>query len=643
MSMRKTQFVAVGSAAAAVLAIAVTATGSATAAPAARAVAHSKPAWVSHAKSLGKATGTVKARVYFEPKGGLNALEAAATAMATPGSATYHQFLTEPQYVTKYAPTAATVSAMSKYLKKSGLTVTSVGAANRFVAFSGPARAANQAFSTKIVRYRHLGHIVSAPSTTLKVPAKLAGSVLTITGLDSTPHAELPLAAPPAGFRNAHPCSTFYGQVAATTKADFATPLPQFEDKTLDYAPCGYTGPQLRAAYEGNTNLDGSGTTVAIVDAYAAPSIASDAEHYADVNGDGDYLPGQLVQTTQTKYNHQPACGPSGWYGEESLDVEAVHAMAPGANIHYYGAASCFDNDFLDALTKVDTDDTAQIVTNSWGSPIEAEGTDQITAYESVFLQGAVQGISFMFSSGDNGDELANTAIKQSDYPTSDPFVTSVGGTSTAIDGNGNLASETAWGTEKYTLSSAGTAWVDAGFLYGSGGGAAALFNKPTYQAGISNSPYREVPDVAMDADPNTGMLIGETQTFPEGKHYDQYRIGGTSLASPLFAGLTALAIQHGGTAVGLLNPTIYGHPTDFTDVRPKPSEPIGDVRVDYSNGLDAAGGLAYSVRTFGQDGSLVSHGGYDESTGLGSPNTDWLTVVAPGCGAAQVARVADC
>ena len=200
----------------------------------------------------------------------------------------------------------------------------------------------------------------------------------------------------------------------------------------------------------------------------------------------------------------------------------------------------------------------ATVVSNSWGDLEEAESADNIAAYEQVFMQGAMQGISFMFSSGDNGDEVAHSGIKQADYPTSDPYVTSVGGTSTAIGADGSLSYETGWGTQKFNLSSDGASWTPAGFLYGAGGGASSLFNQPAYQAGVAPGPYRTIPDVALDADPNTGMLIGETQTFPEGAAYGEFRIGGTSLASPLFAGMTALSLQHSGSAVGLLNPVIY-------------------------------------------------------------------------------------
>jgi subtilase family serine protease len=301
--------------------------------------------------------------------------------------------------------------------------------------------------------------------------------------------------------------------------------------------------------------------------------------------------------------------------------------MAPGANIRYYASASCFDDDFLDTLTRVVDEDQVQLVSNSWGDVEEAESAANIAAYEQVFLQGIEQGISFLYSSGDNGDELANTGIKQADYPASDPFVTAVGGTATAINGNGKLAWETGWGTVKYTLSPNGKRWTSPTFLYGSGGGSSSLFNQPAYQAGMVPGATRGVPDMAMDADPTTGMLIGITQTFPTGVAYGEYRIGGTSLASPLFAGMTALTLQNGATdGLGLLNPLIYASAASaFRDVKGNPRD-AGNVRVDYANGVDATGGLVYSVRTFNQDSSLQTKRGWDYVTGVGSPTSAWLT-----------------
>ena len=588
-------------------------------------VANSQPTWTAHTASSGTASAkaAANARVYLAPRGGTAGLVAAAAAASKTRT-----FLTHAQYVAKYAPTKATVASVESYLTGQGLKIVSVGADNRYIAVSGTVAAANKAFGTTIKNYKHSGQSVQAPASALKVPSKISSAILSVTGLDTTAVAMTSQAiAPPAGFKNARPCSIYFGQVQAKYKADYTTPLPQFAGQTLSYSPCGYTGPQLRAAYEGNTNLDGSGVTVGIVDAYMSNTLASDTNRYATVNGDGSYTEGQFTASVAQPYNHQGLCAASGWSGEQSLDVEAVHAMAPGANIHYYGAASCLDSDFLDALAQTVMDDDVQLVSNSWGSPSEAESADSIAAYEGVFLEGAIEGISFLFSSGDNGDELAKTAIKQVDYPTSDPYVTSVGGTSAEIGASGSLKKQFGWGTYKFSLSSDGTSWINPTWLYGAGGGESTEFNRPSYQDGANTTPYRSVPDVSMDADPNTGMLIGLTQSFPDGVRYDQYRIGGTSLASPLFAGETALTIEHGGTAVGLLNPLIYANTSAFTDVTGAATL-TGDVRADFANSVDASGGILYSVRTFGLDSSLVTKKGYDEVTGVGTASPAWLTVL---------------
>jgi subtilase family serine protease len=598
--------------------------GSAQAASGRQAIPNTRPAWLGHAQKLGHASAgaSVKARIYLTPRGGMSRLEQLALAVSTPGSAQYRRFLTPGQYFQRFGTTASAVSAVESWLTGAGLRVTGVEQHNRYVEVAGSVAAAEAAFGVQINRYRHHGMTVQAPSAALSAPVSVAGSVLAVSGIDTTPSIVRPAkpVGPEAGFRNASPCSTYYGEKVASDQ-------PAFGGKSLPYAPCGYVGSQFRSAYEGGTTLNGSGVTVAITDAFASPNIASDASTYASRNGDAAYAGGQFTQVLPKSFDHLGVCGGNGWYGEETLDVEAVHAMAQGANVRYYAAASCYDDDFLDTFAKINDEDVAQIVTNSWGSVEQGTTPSTIAAYEQAFLQGAAEGISYMFSSGDDGDELASTGTVQTDYPASEPYVTAVGGTATAIDRRGRLAWETGWGTQKYSLSSDGTSWDPLGFLYGAGGGESALFGQPDYQAGITPSGARGVPDVALDADPTTGMLVGETQTFPDGVYYDQYRIGGTSLASPLFAGMTALAFQDVGGGVGLLNPTIYAHTGAFTDVT-GPGADAGNVRADFANGVDASGGLLYSVRTFDQDSSLTVTRGWDDVTGLGSPNPGWLTAI---------------
>jgi subtilase family serine protease len=628
--MLKRSFSAALFAALALVVTTIAGSGPAQAAQGTKPIPHTNPLWISHARHLGAAqsSAAVSARVYLAPRGGLGALESAAVAMSTPGSASYRQFLSVAQYRAQFAPTASDVNAIRDWLTSAGLHVDGVAPGNRYVSISGTVRGAEKAFGAQIGRYVHNGTTVQAPSSALTAPASLASKVLTITGIDTTPHLTAPSSTqPPAAFVNARPCSSYYGQIPATTQADGPTTLPKFQGATLPYAVCGFTGPQFRGAYEGDSTLDGTGVTVAITDAYASSTMASDAAQYASRNDDRAYAAGQYTEVLPATFSRAGRCDPAGWSGEQTLDVEAVHAMAQGADIRYYASSSCYDSDFLDTLGRVVDGNIAELVTNSWGDLDSNETTDSIAAYEAVFLQGAVQGISFTFSSGDNGDELANSGQIQTDYPASDPYVTAVGGTSTAIGASNALLWQTGWGTEKYSLSADGTGWNALGFLYGAGGGQSALFAKPDYQAGITGGG-RQVPDVALDADPTTGMLVGQTQLFPH--HvitYGEYRIGGTSLASPLFAGMTALSLQDaGGSGQGLLNPVIYSHARAFTDIA-GPGADAGNIRPDYANGVDGSAGILYSVRTFDQDSSLGVRRGWDDVTGLGSPNTGWLTV----------------
>ena len=204
------------------------------------------------------------------------------------------------------------------------------------------------------------------------------------------------------------------------------------------------------------------------------------------------------------------------------------------------------------------------------------------------------------FSSGDNGDEVANTGTVQADFSASDPWVTAVGGTSLGIGKNGQRVLETGWETTKSTLTNG--AWGPAAYLYGSGGGTSRLFAEPGYQRGVvpdalarenqtGNHRGRVVPDISMDGDPTTGFLVGETQTFPDGVYYDQYRIGGTSLSAPLFSGLMAVSNQLDRFDHGFVNPVLYqftSRTKAITDVRHVGG---GAVRVDYVNGVDATDG----------------------------------------------------
>jgi subtilase family serine protease len=179
-------------------------------------------------------------------------------------------------------------------------------------------------------------------------------------------------------------------------------------------------------------------------------------------------------------------------------------------------------------------------------------------------------------------------------------------------------------------------------FLYGGGGGTSRLFTQPSYQKRVvpasiagyfGKGAHRAVPDVAMLADPNTGFLVGQSQTFPDRSvRYSEYRIGGTSLSCPLFAGVTAVSNQLHGGALGFLNPKLYSlaGTSAFRDVDHGRTVTDGVVRVDYVNRVDGKNGLSTSLRTLSQTGTIYTRKGYDDVTGVGSPNgASFFTKVA--------------
>ncbi|MER5862908.1 S53 family peptidase [Kitasatospora sp. NPDC002040] len=598
------------------------------------------PEWTGAAADAGVTAGStqVSARVHLAGRDA-QGLTAYAAAVSDPASASYGKYLTPEQAEQRFGPSPQQIAAVSAWLRSAGLTVSGDG--RHYLSVTGDASSVQKAFATPLHDYRKDGRTFHAPAHAASAPRELADAVLTVTGLDNAPHRAEPkdtLPGPGAGFRNAGPFSTYYGSNVATT-------LPEAYGSKIPYAVHGYTGTQLRAAY-GAGKYTGKGVTVAITDAYASPTMAADAAAYAKRNGDQAYRKGQYSEVLPSSYNSVEECDASGWYGEESLDVEAVHALAPDANIVYVAGASCNDPDLLDALNKIVDSRLADIVSNSWGDIEANQSADTAAAYDHTFKLGAVEGIGFYFSSGDDGDEVANTGTKQVDIPASSAWVTAVGGTSLAVGKGDRYQFETGWGTQRAVLSADGKSWTDfpGSFTGGAGGGTSATVKQPFYQRGVvpdslakANGPtrMRTVPDIAAVADPNTGFLVGQTQSWPDGTvSYDEYRIGGTSLAAPVIAGVQALAQQARRFPIGFANPGIYARYDSplYHDVTDRPlgaGRELAVARVDFINTVDAADGLRTSVRSLGKDSSLHAVRGYDDVTGVGSPAPGYVASYA--------------
>ena len=235
-------------------------------------------------------------------------------------------------------------------------------------------------------------------------------------------------------------------------------------------------------------------------------------------------------------------------------------------------AASCTDSDFVSALSLIVNNHLASIVSNSWGGPEDSDPLF-IPIYHPDLRRPARPRASGSCSPpGTTATSRRREAAGhldqiQVDYPTSDPLVTSVGGTSLAIGKSRNYLFETSWGTLLNPLAASGKKWqfplpgpYPAGFDGGSGGGTSTLFAPPAYQVGpvpaalsqrlpsgrTAEHPMRVVPDVAAYADPATGFLVGQTVRLPHGRGFGfaLSRIGGTSVACPTFAGIQADAQQ---------------------------------------------------------------------------------------------------
>jgi len=609
----------------------------------------SVPPWATSAnfKQSANTTDAVGFRVYLGWQN-QTALEALAQTVSTPGSASYGQYLTAAQFHQQFSPSQADVNSVRSWLTGQGFNIVYVPGNNHYVSAEGTLAQAATAFGTSFGLYNIQGLTLRAPTSDLVVPSSIASVVSGVVGLDQSyqlVHTDTagggsdPDATPTPAFVNAPPCSTYWAEKLAV---GFTNP---YGAGALPYAPCGYTPQQVKGAYGlGATTWDGSGQTVAIIDAYASPTIFQDVNQWSTNRGLPKLTPSQFTQVVAPGTYRHPEAGlkqdPQGWYGEESLDVEAVHGMAPGANIVYVGAPNNFQ-DLDAALNHVVDRQLAQIVTNSYGFPTELLPPGFIKPYEDTILQGVVEGIGIYFSSGDNSDESLSVGYVTADWPASSPYVTAVGGTSLAVGAANNYLFETGWGTRRSrwnTTCSSVITWCPTPpgvWLYGSGGGVSRLFAEPSYQVGVVQQSVfaaqgrtgRAVPDIAALGDPNTGYLIGQTQTFPDGSaRYSEYRIGGTSLSSPILAGIMALADQAAGRAHGFANPAFYGlaKTAALHDIV-NPLSTVAVVRNDYRNSVDASNGILTSLRTMNQTLSLKTTPGYDDVTGVGTPTGTFI------------------
>lgn len=609
--------------------VGLTLAGGASAASPKAKLAGTVPAWAKAAnfKTTTPDTEWIGFRVYLGWRDEAGA-EALAAAVSDPTSAQYGKYLTPAQFRQRFAPSSADVNAVRNWLRAGGFDIVYVPENGHYVSAEGTAAQVEAAFGAQLNEYTADGRTLRAPATDLTIPASLAGVVSGVMGVDESaalvhPYILKDAPGPAPGFRNAPPLSAFW----AEQRSDYA--YPAGFDKvttpaTVPWAVAGYTPAQIKGAYNITGSSTGAGQTVAVIDAYASPTILADVNQWSNNRGLPAMRRGQLQQfvapgTYKRAENNMQ--DPQGWWGEETLDIEAVHGMAPDATVVYVGSPNNYQD--MDAAMNFVVDrKLASIVSNSYGWSGENLPKGYIKPLEQTLIQGAAEGIGIYFSSGDDGDETSVLGSASADWPAVSPWVTAVGGTSLAVGQDNTTVFETGWGSGTFDADPVSLALSNYRWLYGAGGGVSKIFAEPSYQQSYGLSVTgRAIPDVAALADPQTGMLIGQTQTFPDGAYYDEYRIGGTSLSCPIFAGLMALAQQNAGKTFGFANPVFYKHANCFRDIK---SIKTAVARRNFNNYVDVSDGTSDKIRTFDDYSGSPTQStglGWDNVTGLGVPN----------------------
>ena len=604
------------------------------------------------------------------------------------------KYLTNSQVAARHAPTASDVATVSNFLKARGLAVNGVGPNNFFVRASGTAARIESAFGVTLHRYTLHGETFHASTTNPTIPAQIAPLVASVGGLSSLGARPNVARAPArAGVRPnvARPsdpegegsrmvalnaatnglffsAQCFYPTTSQTFSGNGATATYQglrygadVNNQSLGtLAPCGYQPSEMQAAYNltplYRAGLDGTGETIAITDAYGSTTVQTDLATFSAVMG----LPPANLTVVGTP-TESPFSGDanSGWADETTLDVEWVHAIAPGAKILLVVAPTNSFDDLFAAIATAAAQPGVVAISNSWSGYESGTDLPLRQSGDEVLMLANSRGVAVNFATGDEGNETYDLGYQDVNYPASSPYATGIGGVSVALDRNQRIMFQTSWGnnlTEVADTAALGNPPIDPpnneGFVFGGGGGTSNVYALPRFQRGLGGQ-RRLVPDISWVADPYTGVEIIESVDAQGDQSIGV--IGGTSLATPMFSALWGIVAQRAGHALGQAAPYLYDLPRSaVTDVGGTPNLPS-----DVTGVLQDAGGTQnltswnlalplqglpsfvsalynspfstrWFVLTFGTDSSLQSGPGWDPATGVGTPN-GWNFVQAIG------------
>jgi subtilase family serine protease len=648
-------------------------------------VAHNTPPYVSAAKILGSEdpAKTIEVSIWLNVHNPAQ-LDTLAGELYDPQSPQYRKFLTRAQFAARFAPTAEEAKSVQQFFESHNLKVVKVAPDNFFVRARGTVADVETAFHIQLNNYQVHGKTIRANDRDPYIDGEAAPLVRSVSGLDTGTYDHGAIARPTAlpnskavalGPKAVSGSSDFYSNICFDgTETETFYPDPEFYSPfpigtysgnhlnmpTVTSLGCGYTPPEIQTAY-GLTGLyaegyDGSGQTIGIIDWCGSSTVQSDLNAFSAYFG----LPQPALTITYIPTPSQ--CIDSGDSAEIDIDVEWAHAIAPGAAINLIVPPSASFQDIDQAEYIAIDEDLATVLSGSYGAVELDEPSSELENGNLINEFGAVTGIGVSFSTGDYGDFEAYNAISWNNwgpasvqYPADSPYATAVGGVSLALNSDNSIAWQSGWGNNRPLLAAEGQVYnpsfptnyfspnENTNFEFGSGGGPSAFFPKAAYQKKLPGK-FRQLPDVSWLADPYTGgvILITVPDEYPP-QVWEVY--GGTSLACPMFAGLWAIAQQEAGAPLGQAAPYLYSMPAaTIRDVLPLSSKNNVIASMQEATGItkfsapqvawDTTGVkfisaiwdfawdeyTAYDM-TFGTDSSLTVKKGWDNVTGLGTPN----------------------
>jgi subtilase family serine protease len=650
--------------------------GTAVAQPAAgRVIAGNTPRFASTGKDLGRedASKTITVTLWLQPHNRAF-LDRLAEQLYDKPSPNYRHWLKPAELKAQFAPTDEEVKTVKQFLLDHNLRFSRVGPANFSVTAKGTVAEVEDAFSVEIHRFTvgsetrranindpviegPAGAVVAAvyglDDNTYKNPVHQASDLLGSKPASSVRGTPLrPDASSTEGSLFLGPC--FTGVETESFATNGALPFATYQGNGYGAQaasgqaglPCGYTPRQIYTAYHLNglyaKGFKGQGQTIVIINFLGAPTVIQDANLFNSLND----LPSLTPKNFNIMY-YPFNCNCGLETAEIDLDVEWSHAIAPAANIVVLIAPSMSLADADNATVFAIIEGLGNTISGSFGAEERILPAVVLDQENLIAELAAVSGISTNYSSGDSGgqfDDLPSTIV-----PGGVPFATSVGGVSLALNNDNTIDWQSGWGLNQTGIIGSFNSFVadppvHFGFRGGSGGGASGFFAKPKFQRGVPGT-FRQTPDISWLADPLTG---GEEVLF-DGFGETVTVAGGTSLAAPMFSGLWAIANQEAGEPLGQAASYLYSMPVGtITDVLPLqvPTNPTGVIQDStgthhytarelakagffpltpptgfYSVIFQNPGDLSWDILTFGTDSALKVTKGWDNVTGLGTPN----------------------